>query len=445
MIIMDSKKLVEINMYQFDGTNLSEDYSPDILVDEGLEHNEDGIWITDDVNGYIEYAYDCVNSESEFEDDDYEEAHDVEWVLHVYEWGRVPGAHCHWGKNPYDHYRHWLDFSPAEKITDKTIAACVPFDGFDPYNPDDLAGVLQELNIWDDNYSHWLSEALYYQPQFCRAFINDLYKRGIFDACWNNEFRSNLYEAELDPNILMVDSFWYPTEEDRIRYDFNPYVDMKQAMRDVEEYMNKIPVFDVDQGRELLREQVEPEDAIRMLAAYDACIEERRNNGVDWYVCGDAYDGGAAYWYNEGWNTSNAKKAITDFNLTDFEYEELYNMLEEYEKTIPSIILVNQTTDEYEGTFYAYNLVSCGQVIGSATVKEDDDKAYLTSIDIDDGFRNNGYGTIVTRTLSEMFDGLYVAPDNEDANRLFWRIGWGIPWEKAAHLDQGYGVYYIKC
>ena len=67
--------------------------------------------------------------------------------------------------------------------------------------------------------------------------------------------------------------------------------------------------------------------------------------------------------------------------------------------------------------------------------------AYCERIDIDEPFRNCGYGTAALRDLSEMFGGIVVAPDNEDAKRLYDRIGYES--YKYDYIDQGFGVYEI--
>lgn len=72
-----------------------------------------------------------------------------------------------------------------------------------------------------------------------------------------------------------------------------------------------------------------------------------------------------------------------------------------------------------------------------------DDTAYCERIDIDEEYRNNGYGTSALNELSEMFDGITVAPDNEDAKRLYERIGCESRYENADYIDQGFGVYDI--
>ena len=105
-------------------------------------------------------------------------------------------------------------------------------------------------------------------------------------------------------------------------------------------------------------------------------------------------------------------------------------------------------TDEIEGTFRTYT----GAHV-TATVQEfDDGSAYLERIDVDDGFRGQGIGTSAIREILGDFDCLYASPDNEDAARLYARLGTKIvgedvegaaPLECLYYLDQGFGVYEV--
>ena len=81
-------------------------------------------------------------------------------------------------------------------------------------------------------------------------------------------------------------------------------------------------------------------------------------------------------------------------------------------------------------------------VVGSCNIMADD-TAYCERIDIDENYRNRGYGTSALNQLSEMFDGITVAPDNENAKRLYERIGYESHYENADYIDQGFGVYDI--
>lgn len=53
----------------------------------------------------------------------------------------------------------------------------------------------------------------------------------------------------------------------------------------------------------------------------------------------------------------------------------------------------------------------------------DVDTAYVADIVIYEGYRNRGYGTEILRTLSSEYGYIYLCAENEDAERLYQRIG----------------------
>lgn len=98
-----------------------------------------------------------------------------------------------------------------------------------------------------------------------------------------------------------------------------------------------------------------------------------------------------------------------------------------------------------DGVEYMYTARVGGVEIGGASViVYDDGDTYVERVDVDDGYRNHGYGTAMLKQLAAMYGGVYLAPDNDDARRLYARLGddvtdkgtWG-------YVDQGYGVYAI--
>lgn len=105
--------------------------------------------------------------------------------------------------------------------------------------------------------------------------------------------------------------------------------------------------------------------------------------------------------------------------------------------------LVEESTS-YD-TPYIYILYSIkvdGITIGDCTIAVDD-VAFCERIDIMPQYRNYGYGTATMRLLSDKFDTIVVAPDNEDAARLFRAIGEEYKDESAEYLEKGYGVFVI--
>lgn len=104
--------------------------------------------------------------------------------------------------------------------------------------------------------------------------------------------------------------------------------------------------------------------------------------------------------------------------------------------------MIKETARNQEDSYEAinFNIIENGITVGYASVMVDDSSAYCERIDIDEEYRNRGYGTAALRDLSEKFHGIIVAPDNEDAQRLYERIGYETSDDM---YDQGFGVYEI--
>lgn len=104
------------------------------------------------------------------------------------------------------------------------------------------------------------------------------------------------------------------------------------------------------------------------------------------------------------------------------------------------------TTEEDSYNAYEFAILVDGVKVGAADVMaedEDDEHAYVERIDIFAEYQNNGFGTDALRQLSDKWFGVEIAPDNEDAQRLYERLGEESSWEDADYIDQGYGVYRI--
>ena len=85
-------------------------------------------------------------------------------------------------------------------------------------------------------------------------------------------------------------------------------------------------------------------------------------------------------------------------------------------------------------------------------LSEDNDTCYIERIDINEEYRGQGIGTEVLKNTLYSEYGFYsvvVAPDNDDAKRLYERIGteYTSPMDDDecdfSYNDQGYGVYVI--
>ena len=99
------------------------------------------------------------------------------------------------------------------------------------------------------------------------------------------------------------------------------------------------------------------------------------------------------------------------------------------------------TEDSY--TNRIFEIMESGATVGGCSVMVDDRFSYCERIDIDEAYRNRGFGTAALRELSELYGGIVVAPDNADAQRLYERIGSAWTDDLADYIDQGYGVYCI--
>ena len=104
-----------------------------------------------------------------------------------------------------------------------------------------------------------------------------------------------------------------------------------------------------------------------------------------------------------------------------------------------------ETRREDEDSYYAvdYDIMLDGSKIGGVGVMTSEKETYVEGIVIDENQRNHGYGTEVLTALSEMHGGIYLAPDNADAQRLYKRIGYEYNGDNAPYVDQGFGVYAI--
>ncbi len=98
------------------------------------------------------------------------------------------------------------------------------------------------------------------------------------------------------------------------------------------------------------------------------------------------------------------------------------------------------SADDYDSV--GYEIFAEGQKVGSISVMEGLE-TYLERIDIDDGYQGKGLGSAAISQLFDKYDYLYAAPDNQDSQRLFERIGTGYRGGEGDYADQGYGVYEI--
>lgn len=70
---------------------------------------------------------------------------------------------------------------------------------------------------------------------------------------------------------------------------------------------------------------------------------------------------------------------------------------------------------------------------------------HCDSILVYETYRNQGLGTEALEILAEMYENYSITPDNEDAQRLYERLGSeDLSNPEAYYTDQGYGVYEIS-
>lgn len=105
-----------------------------------------------------------------------------------------------------------------------------------------------------------------------------------------------------------------------------------------------------------------------------------------------------------------------------------------------------------EMKMFAVDIMLNGIKIGFAELfisyDEDGEKenAYCKSIEIYKNYRNNGYGTKVLKTLANENGGIYICPDNDDAERLYKRLGeeTDAPQEFSSEIDNWGIMYFIS-
>ena len=119
------------------------------------------------------------------------------------------------------------------------------------------------------------------------------------------------------------------------------------------------------------------------------------------------------------------------------------------------------TNLKQDGTFEIYaSVFSAAKVIGTGSIWLQESKSldehveadldiYVEGIEIEEGYRGEGYGTAALEELSAAFGTYTISADNEDAARLYERLGFRLDerskeYQETYHaLDYGFGVYVI--
>ena len=94
-----------------------------------------------------------------------------------------------------------------------------------------------------------------------------------------------------------------------------------------------------------------------------------------------------------------------------------------------------------------FDIVVDGTIIGGGNIDQDESGAYLERIDIEEEHQGQGHGTKALYEIAEVYGDYYLAPDNEDAQRLYERVAEPMSQEDydsfGFAIDQGFGVYEI--
>ena len=111
----------------------------------------------------------------------------------------------------------------------------------------------------------------------------------------------------------------------------------------------------------------------------------------------------------------------------------------------PKLAIINTRTDEG----YVHELWVPGREVGRARVnlsaaQGKDPWAYCELLYIEPDMRGQGLGTELLRWMAARYGSVVVAPDNQDAQRLYKRLGSEAYGREAYYyIDQGFGVYEI--
>lgn len=192
------------------------------------------------------------------------------------------------------------------------------------------------------------------------------------------------------------------------------------------------PIMQSEYESRLAQKYLQYENSDPRQPGYDYRARDRAIAALDREIKAEGYDG--------IWDQDSGQIAV--FEPTQI--KSIYNG-GEWSPNDPNIlhqtsVVETSRTDEDSYQYVNYDITADGKVIGYASIMVDDNSAYCERIDIDEEYRNQGYGTAALYNLSSMYDGITVAPDNEDAKRLYDRIGYESSNE---YYDQGYGVYEI--
>ena len=114
-----------------------------------------------------------------------------------------------------------------------------------------------------------------------------------------------------------------------------------------------------------------------------------------------------------------------------------------------TIKTTSETRVEF-GTTLRLDILADGIYVGEAMLTRyhgdgGREYAHLERIDIDEDSRGKGYGSAAIEAMRKAFGRIVAAPDSEDSQRLYARIGDQVldttGFMEEVYLDVGYGVY----
>lgn len=139
------------------------------------------------------------------------------------------------------------------------------------------------------------------------------------------------------------------------------------------------------------------------------------------------------------------KNLITQNGSTDVITSYINTKLQKESIENNNVVLnVERTTDEDSYMYDNVAILQNGIEVGAAGISYGTDELpYVERIDIYPEYQNQGIGTKALKLIADKYGDYLIAPDNQDAARLYARLGELVETDITSYIDQGYGVYEI--
>ena len=139
------------------------------------------------------------------------------------------------------------------------------------------------------------------------------------------------------------------------------------------------------------------------------------------------------------------KNLITQNGSTDVITSYINTKLQKESIENNNVVLnVERTTDEDSYMYDNVAILQNGIEVGAAGISYGTDELpYVERIDIYPEYQNKGIGTKALKLIADKYGDYLIAPDNQDAARLYARLGELVETDITSYIDQGYGVYEI--